>query len=262
DAEAKFRIQLHNPGRRLVGGYDGARVTGQPFSQSHLVIPAEPLFGVLPERHIIGRVGIDETGRLKLKLPKIPAIETPLVEEGAVPFQVQLVVDVLILAEGNIELALPVEAAQAVVTRADEVKEQLSRFGCTGLPLPDQLVEAAAVGVVEIPVVTHLDGELQALAYPPIEIDQVRVDVIQNGMFGQQPQGHGHAAAEGLHETAVFMPIVELFYDGHQPALAACPLEQRFKHRSPPNNSIRWNQRRLVCPGPNLGMNSGACGPG
>src|SRR5690606_40566869 len=76
--------------------------------------------------------------------------------------------------------------SQAVVTCADEIKEQLSRFGCTGLPLPDQLVEAAAVGVVEIPVVTHLDGELQALAYPPIEIDQVRVDVIQNGMFGQQ----------------------------------------------------------------------------
>src|SRR5690606_40288348 len=56
---------------------------------------------------------------------------------------------------------------------------------------------------------------------------------IQSGMFGQQPQGHGHAAAEGLHETAVFMSLVELLYDGHQPALAACPLEQRFKHRSP-----------------------------
>src|SRR5690606_4548255 len=66
-----------------------------------------------------------------------------------------------------------------------------------------------------------------------IEIDQVRVDVIQSGMFGQQPQGHGHAAAEGLHKTAVFMPLVELLYGGHQPALAACPLEQRFKHRSP-----------------------------
>jgi len=74
--------------------------------------------------------------------------------------------------------------------------------------LPDQLVEAAAVGVVEIPVVAHLDGELQAFAYPTIEIDQVRVDVVQYGMFGQKPQGHGHAAAEGLHETAVFMSLV------------------------------------------------------
>src|SRR5690606_19797178 len=233
DSEAKFRIQLHNSGRRLVGGYDGARVTGQPFSQANLVIPAEPLFGVLPELHIIGRVGIDETGRLELKLLEVSTIEAPLVEEGAVPVQVHLVVDVLILAEGNIELALSVETAQAVVARAVEIKEQLSRFSGIGLPLPNQLVETAAVGVVEIPVVTHFDGELQAFAYPTIEIDQVRVDVIQSGMFGQQPQGHGHAAAEGLHETAVFMSLVELLYDGHQPALAACPLEQRFKHRSP-----------------------------
>src|SRR5690606_13805217 len=168
-----------------------------------------------PELHIIGRVGIDETGRLELKLLEVSTIEAPLVEEGAVPVQVHLVVDVLILAEGNIELALPVETAQAVVARAVEIKEQLSRFSGIGLPLPNQLVETAAVGVVEIPVVTHFDGELQALTYPTIEIDQVRVDVVQNGMFGQQPQGHGPSAPVVLNETVSYIHLIELLPEGH-----------------------------------------------
>jgi hypothetical protein len=43
---------------------------------------------------------------------------------------------------------------------------------------------------------------------PIIEIDEVRVDVVQHGTFRQETEGNGHSAAKWLHESSrgVFEP--------------------------------------------------------
>ena len=58
-------------------------------------------------------------------------------------------------------------------------------------------------------VVLHLQTRPQAALQPAVEIHRVRVEVVQQGALGSQPQGHRQAAAQRLDQSPVTVRLVE-----------------------------------------------------
>ena len=52
-----------------------------------------------------------------------------------------------------------------------------------------------------------------------VEADQVGIDVVQQRPARLEAEGHGQAAAEGLHEAAALVILPEAAHVGHEPAL-------------------------------------------
>src|SRR5206468_1528512 len=106
-------------------------------------------------------------------------------------------------SERDVELTPPVEAAQTVVPRAVEIVKE--RRGLTPRPpaCRQKLVEASPVGVEQTFVVFHRNGSLESPLQPAVEVDHVRIDVIEKRSFGCQPQGDREPAAERLHEASM-----------------------------------------------------------
>ena len=135
-------------------------------------------------------------------------------------------------AEGDVELAPAVEAAEAVVTGAIEVVEELRRLAGLGFAEGDELVEARAMAVIRLGVVLHLDVDGEAAGEPAVEVDVVGVEVVEQGLAGPQPERDGEPAGQRLDEAAMAVLAPVLAQLRQEPALAAGPLEgrsQRFR---------------------------------
>jgi predicted ABC-type transport system involved in lysophospholipase L1 biosynthesis ATPase subunit len=64
---------------------------------------------------------------------------------------------------------------------------------------------------------------------PKIKADEVGIDVVEKRPFRHQPQGHGQAAGERLHQPPVAVGSIHLFQIGDQPPLPSRPFEGRVQ---------------------------------
>ena len=238
--KAEPAVHLDDAGRRLVGEHDGSGMPCQPLGEAHLIVPPEAILSVLGELDIVGRVGVDEVVRLERDPVEIETRELPVSKDGAVGREVGRVVDLGVLAEGNVELALPVEAAEAVIASAVEIVEEFGRLAALGLALADQPVEPLPVGVVDEGVVVELQRDAEASLQPAVEVDDVDVHVVGEGSGRSESQGDGDAAAERLHEPPMPVLVPQRAQIGEQPALAAGPLEGRLQGRASIGRDSGW----------------------
>ena len=88
-----------------------------------------------------------------------------------------------------------------------------------------QLIESLTMCVVARLDVVHRPGDDESVSKPPIEVDQVRVDVVQERPLGNQPQRHRETAAERLHQTPVMLAAPMFDEMGELPPLAAGPFQ-------------------------------------
>src|SRR6185369_703893 len=77
-----------------------------------------------------------------------------------------------------------------------EIVEKLGRLCAGRAAVFDQLVEARAVSIEELLVVAHLDAQRQAVLEMTVEVDEMRIDVVEQRTPGLQTQCNGEAAAE------------------------------------------------------------------
>src|SRR5689334_8003125 len=100
----------------------------KPMRQAFLILPREALPGVLRELYVVWRIGIDKVVRLELDGLEIAASKIPVGQEGLVFREIVLVPDIGIAAVGNVEFALAVEPAKAVIASAIQIVEKRGRF--------------------------------------------------------------------------------------------------------------------------------------
>lgn len=209
----------------MIGEDDRPLVLGKPFHEALLVRPMKAARRVLGEVDIIRRVSVDEITRLRSQVREVSQGELPGREQGRELGEVAPIVDDLIPSEGDVEVALLVEAAEPVEASTVEVVEELCGFGRLGLLLRDELVEAGAVLVIDLSGVRGLDLDGEALLYLEVKVDQVRVAVIEQGLLWSQAERDRETACEGLHQAAGLGLFPEGLQVREEPALAACPLQ-------------------------------------
>ena len=81
-------------------------------------------------------------------------------------------------------------------------------------------------------LLAHLDGggvEVEAFGEPPIEVDVVGVEVIEQRSLRPQPQRYGQTATQRLDQPPVSIRKPELSQSRHEPALATSPLQGRLE---------------------------------
>ena len=110
--------------------------------------------------------------------------------------QVAIVIDCRVRAEGNVEFAALVETAQSVEAGAVQVVEQLRRFLARRFAVAYQLIEPVAMTIEELLVVAHLDTQLQSRLQMAIEVDEVRIDVVQQRAARLPTERDSQPAAE------------------------------------------------------------------
>ena len=101
--------------------------------------------------------------------------------------EVFCVVNRTIGAKWYVEFSAPVEATKAIKAGAIEIVEKLRSFGRRRSLGVDQFIESPAVPVEQPFVVAHFNVQLESLLNLSVEINKVRVDVIQEGLYGLQP---------------------------------------------------------------------------
>src|SRR5919106_4755013 len=101
---------------------------GQKLSGALLIIPRESSSTVRRELDVVRRICVDEIIRLGLKCRHVVIRELPLPERLRVLRKVGRVINLLVSAKRNVELAAFVEATQAVEARAIQIIEQLGSF--------------------------------------------------------------------------------------------------------------------------------------
>jgi hypothetical protein len=78
-------------------------------------------------------------------------------------------------------------------------------------------------------VIGHLDVDREASLYPPVEVDQVRVGVVEEGLRRREAERNRQPAAERLDEAAMRVRRPQLPQMRNLPALAAGPLQRRSR---------------------------------
>ena len=76
-------------------------------------------------------------------------------------------------------------------------------------------------------VVLHVQIGREAFLKPAIEVDQVRIGVIEQRACWQKPQGDGQATTKRLHEPRPGMPLPQGEQVWHLPSLSARPFQGR-----------------------------------
>lgn len=135
------------------------------------------------------------------------------------------VVDVRVAAEGDVEVAGAVEAAEAVEAAPIEVVEEFGGFGGLGFLVVDELVETVAIVIEEVFLIAIFEGGGESGAELLIEVDEVGIEVVEEGLGGLQAEGNGEAAAEGFDEAWRLDEVVKLSKLGDEPAFATGPFE-------------------------------------
>src|SRR5439155_17001853 len=110
-----------------------------------------------------------------------------------------------------------------------QVVEQRRGLGGVALTVREQMVEPLAMRVVPGFTVAHGQRDHEALSQPTIEIDQVRVHVVQERAFRHQPERDREPATERLDQPALLLARPMLDQVGKLPPLAAGPLQRRAR---------------------------------
>src|SRR6185503_2326720 len=163
-----------------------------------LIIPRKASRTVRRELYIIRRIGVDEIIRLKLKFLHIHITEFPLPEHRRVTRKIARVVDRFVSAERYVEITASVETTQTIEARAVEIVEQLCAFLRVCLAASNQPVEAIALPIEKLLVVSHSHAHPQTVLNVTVEVDQVWIDVIQEGLTGLQSKHDSEAPAKRL----------------------------------------------------------------
>src|SRR5690606_12493343 len=122
-----------------------------------------------------------------------------------------------------------VEAAEAVVPGAVQVIEQLRGLRRIGGARCKERVETLAMPVVQRLAVLHGDADGQAALQPAVEVDEVRIGVVEQRARWPQAQRHRQAAAEGLDQAPPRVRLPQRPQVWNLPPLASGPLERRTK---------------------------------
>src|SRR2546426_9697271 len=94
----------------------------------------------------------------------------------------------LVLSERDIEFTALVEAAETIETSAIQIVEELRGFSGFCAAVSDQLVEARAMRIEKSLVITRFDLYRQSTPELRVEIDQVRIEIVQHGSLWLQTQ--------------------------------------------------------------------------
>ena len=86
----------------------------EPLGEAHVIVPGEALGPILGEGGVVGRIGIDEIIGVKAQFAEVGGGEAPGRELAPVALKRVGIADAAIAAEGDVERALAVEAAEAV----------------------------------------------------------------------------------------------------------------------------------------------------
>src|SRR5207249_399983 len=133
--------------------------------------------------------------------------------------------NVVVAAERDVELTAMVEAAEAIVAGAVQVVEERGGLGGLVLPACPQLVEPVAISVVQTFVVQHRNADHETALEPSVEVDDVRVDVVQQGAPRHDPESDCETAREGLNQTPACVRLPEREEIRQLPPLPSCPFE-------------------------------------
>src|SRR5947209_1379270 len=98
------------------------------------------------------------------------------------------VINCLVLPEGNVEFAALVEAAEAIEASAIQIIEELRGFNGFCPAVFDEFVEARAMGIEKLLVVTRFNLHREPTPKLRIEIDQMRIQIVQHRALRLQTQ--------------------------------------------------------------------------
>jgi hypothetical protein len=199
----KILIQLDDSRCRLIRNYYRPRMSGEQPRGAHLIVPRKTARAVSRELYIIRRISVDKIFRLNLQTLNIFITEPPLPENCRIVREIRRVVNGFVSAERHVEVAALIETAQTVEARAIQIVEQLRAFPGVRLAVPNQPVEPVAVFIEKFLVVAHRDMHPQAVLQVTIEIDEVRVDVVEQRFLWLQAEHDCKAAAKRLHVSPV-----------------------------------------------------------
>jgi hypothetical protein len=93
----------------------------------------------------------------------------------------------------------------------------------------EQRVETIAVPVEQSLVVLHTDIRSKTALEPPIEVNQVRVGIVQESPVRREAKGYGNASAKRLNQPSVGMAPPYRSDMGYLPPLASSPFKRRPK---------------------------------
>src|ERR1044071_4175568 len=110
--------------------------------------------------------------------------------------KVARVVDRFVSPERHIEIAALVEATEAIETRPVQIVEQLRAFLRVRIAASNQSIKTIALAIEKLLVVAHPHTHSQTILHVTIEVDQVRVDVVQQRLFGLESQHNSKPAAK------------------------------------------------------------------
>src|SRR5258706_13767083 len=133
----------------------------QQFGQPYLVVPAKVFLRVLRKLDVIRRISVNKIAGLQRYLFEIRAHEVPVRECRDVLCEISFVDNLPVPAEGNVELVLPIEPAQTVVTGAIQIIEKACRFLAVRFTLADDLIETLSLRVKVGLLVLHLQADAQ-----------------------------------------------------------------------------------------------------
>lgn len=135
------------------------------------------------------------------------------------------------LTKRHIEFARLIETAKSVEARAIQIIKKLRRFRALPLAAFDELVEPAAVAVESRLVILHPNCYLQASLQMSVEVNEVRVDVVQYRLLRLQTEWCGEPTAERLNITPARMRSPKRCEVGHQPTLSPSPFQGWLRQR-------------------------------
>lgn len=111
-------------------------MAGQPFGQPDLIVPGKTVPGILGEFNVVRRIAIQKIVPVQGQFFKVAAGKLPFAKDFPVMAKVPGVVYPLVFPKGDVEQALFVKAAEAVIPGPVEVVEKLGGFpGVLSSPL-------------------------------------------------------------------------------------------------------------------------------
>jgi hypothetical protein len=145
--------------------------------------------------------------------------------------EISCVVNCLIETKRYIKFALAIETAESVEASAIQIVEKLRSFWRLLFTMFDQFIESTAVGVKDFFFVPHLNRDLQTTLNLPIEIYEMRIDIVQESQCGPQPESHGQSTTKRLNVAPVLLLFPDWLLVWNQPALATGPFQRRREQR-------------------------------
>src|SRR5262249_38932987 len=148
--------------------------------------------------------------------------------------------DRFIRPKRHIEIAAFVETTEPIETGAIQIIEQLRRFRRLRAAVANQSIETIAMTIEKSFVVTHSYRHCQTLLHVGVEVNQVRIDVVQERLLRLQAKRDSETTAKWFDVPSRGVRFPNRFQVWRQPAFAAGPLQGRLKHRVSFGAKVNW----------------------